>query len=195
MTMSALTVLIIRHAEKTGEESPGPGLTSDGQQDRKSLVVRGWQRAGAWAALFGTDLGNEYPKPNVIYAAKPNAEAGAPDIEPSQRPYETIKPLADRLQLVPQTEWAPGNETELVAATTSLTGVVLICWEHKMIVRALLPALLNGQVIPRVPSKWDGSRYDIVLRFDRVLDGPSWSFRQLFPRLLAGDSDLPMPVS
>jgi hypothetical protein len=38
--MSALTLLIIRHAEKPGESWPGPGLTPDGivaWEHRKSL--------------------------------------------------------------------------------------------------------------------------------------------------------------
>jgi Mechanosensitive ion channel len=39
----------------------------------KSLVIRGWQRAGSWAALFGTGMGGaEYPKPSAIYAADPH---------------------------------------------------------------------------------------------------------------------------
>jgi hypothetical protein len=49
--MSALTILIIRHAEKAGEIWPGPGLTPAGKPDGKSLVVRGWQRAGSWCSL------------------------------------------------------------------------------------------------------------------------------------------------
>jgi hypothetical protein len=31
-----------------------------------------------------------------------------------------------------------------------------------------------------------------VLRFDRAQSGAPWSFRQLFPRLLAGDLDVPL---
>ncbi len=70
--MSALTILIIRHAEKPGESWPGKGLTADEVTDKKSLVVRGWQRAGSWSALFGTGLGgSDYPQPAVIYAADP----------------------------------------------------------------------------------------------------------------------------
>jgi hypothetical protein len=55
--MSALTLLIIRHAKKPGESWPGSGLTPDGVPDKKSLVIRGWQRAGSWSALFGAGLG------------------------------------------------------------------------------------------------------------------------------------------
>ena len=54
--LSDLTMLIIRHAEKPLRDWPGPGLTAAGDQDDKSLVIRGWQRAGAWTALFGASL-------------------------------------------------------------------------------------------------------------------------------------------
>ena len=75
--MSALTILIIRHAEKPGKSWPGPGLTAEGADDKKSLVVRGWQRAGSWSALFGAGLGGgDFPQPAVIYAANPTAQAG-----------------------------------------------------------------------------------------------------------------------
>ncbi|MFX0223486.1 hypothetical protein ACL8F0_29125, partial [Pseudomonas aeruginosa] len=67
--MDALTLFILRHAEKPGESWPGPGFTADGASDTESLVLRGWQRAGAWTALFGTDLtGGDYAKPDAIYA-------------------------------------------------------------------------------------------------------------------------------
>jgi hypothetical protein len=55
--MSALTILIIRHAEKQGESWSGSGLMSDGVPDKNSLVIRGWQpgwqlvrvvRGGPW---------------------------------------------------------------------------------------------------------------------------------------------------
>ena len=52
--MDSLTLMIIRHAEKPKGAWPGPGLTTKGEIDKKSLVIRGWQRAGAWSALFGT---------------------------------------------------------------------------------------------------------------------------------------------
>jgi hypothetical protein len=40
--------------------------------------------------------------------------------------------------------------------------------------------------------KWDGARFDVVLRFDRSAPGAPWTFRQLFPRLMFGDSATPM---
>jgi hypothetical protein len=186
--MSALTILIIRHAEKPGESWPGKGLTVDEVTDKKSLVVRGWQRAGSWSALFGTGLGgSDYPQPAVIYAADPKSTTGE---EPSQRPFETVVPLAARLGLRPDTTYAAGQESELAAKIVGLTGgVVLVSWEHKAIIHDLLPAIAGSQSIPGMPTKWDGTRFDVVLRFDRASPGAPWSFRLLFPRLLSGDSD------
>lgn len=187
---AALTILIIRHAEKPGESWPGPGLTPDGSTDKKSLVIRGWQRAGTWSALFGSGLaGDQFPRPAVIYAADPSVTAGD---EPSQRPFETITPLAARLSLTPVVTYAVGQESQLVAELLGLTGVVLVCWEHKAIARAILPAIANGQTLPGMPKKWDGSRFDVVLRFDRSDPGAPWSLRQHFPCLLSGDSNTPM---
>ncbi len=185
-----LTLLIIRHAEKPDEAWPGPGLTSEGSPDKKSLVIRGWQRAGSWSALFGAGLGGvDFPQPAVIYAADPRAETGD---EPSQRPYETIRPLAARLGLKPITTYAVGQEPALAAELTALSGVVLVCWEHKAIVKTLLPDLVGEQRIDGLPQKWDGTRFDVALRLDRAAPGAPWSFRQLFPRLLSGDSDAPL---
>ena len=187
--MPILTLLIIRHVEKPGESWPGPGLRLRTTDD-KSLVIRGWQRAGSWSSLFGTDLGgSDYPKPSQIYAANPTAESGG---GPSQRPYETIGPLASRLALKPVTQYALGQETELAASLLHQTGVVLVAWEHKAIVKTLLPAITNGQSIPEMPSKWDGARFDVVLRLDRRSEADSLSFRQLFPCLLSGDSATPL---
>ena len=112
--MSALTILIIRHAEKPGESWPGSGLTPDG-----------------------------------IMA-------------------------------------------QLVTTVVGQTGVVLVAWEHKAIARAILPAIANGQSLPGMPTKWDGTRFDVVLRFDRTSPEAPWSFRQLCPCLLSGDSANPM---
>jgi hypothetical protein len=188
--MAALTIFIIRHAEKPGETWPGPGLTPAGVFDKKSLVIRGWQRAGSWAGLFAGGFNDlDYPRPSVIYTADPNSAIAD---EPSQRPYETVIPLADRLGLTPDTTYAVGQEAQLVAALLTQTGVVLISWEHKKIAGAILPAIASGQTLSGMPTKWDGTRFDVVLRFDRNAPDAPWSFRQLFPCLLSGDSAIPM---
>jgi hypothetical protein len=188
--MSALTILIIRHAEKPDQAWPGPGLTAGGVADPKSLVIRGWQRAGAWSALFGAGRGGDaFPQASAIYAANPSSAAGD---DPSQRPFETITPLAARLTLTPIVKYPLGAEAGLVTEIVGLTGVVLVSWEHKAIAKTILPAIAKGQTLHGMPVKWDGARFDVVLRFDRSVPGAPWTFRQLFPRLLAGDSDTPM---
>jgi hypothetical protein len=188
--MTTLTLMIIRHAEKPKGAWPGDGFTIDGVADNESLVIRGWQRAGAWSALFGADLGgNDYPTPATIYAANPTTGDG---VDVSQRPFETITPLAARLGLDPIVRYGLGAESDLVSEIVGLSGVVLLSWEHKAIARTILPAIAAGQSLPGMPTHWDGTRFDVALRFDRSAAAAPWSFRQLYPRLLSGDAALPV---
>ncbi|HMK90571.1 MAG TPA: histidine phosphatase family protein [Methylocystis sp.] len=186
-----LTILIIRHAEKPGEAWPGPGYDGEGVEDKKSLVIRGWQRAGAWAAQFGAGLGGaDYPQPGAIYAARPETDDEGP--EPSARPYETIIPLSARLKLDPNVDFAKTQGKELAARLIQAMGVVLVSWEHKAIVEDLLPALVGDQHIDGLPTEWKEDRFDAVLRLDRPAPDARWSFRQLSPQLLSGDSNRPV---
>jgi hypothetical protein len=194
--MSALTILIIRHAEKPpkkeGDPDFGLGVTERGQVDDHSLAVRGWQRAGAWARLFAPgDGGRDYPSPGVVFAADPGKVSTDVD-SISKRPLQTVQPLCRRLNLSPNTKFGVGDEPALVAEAIELTGTVLIAWEHKKIGKAIIPAILGVPPPPGVPAEWDRLRFDVVLRFDRELVGAPWIFRQLFPRLLDGDSDVPL---
>ncbi len=188
--MSFLTVMLARHAEKPGGAFPGKGSTFEGTTDEKSLVMRGWQRAGAWAALFSRgDARGDYPPPNVIYAAKPKPVSANASF--SHRPWETAVPVAKRLHLDLNTAYGVTQEADLVKEITAMTGVVLVFWEHKAIAETIIPALLKNQDLPGIPTKWDGDRFDVVLRFDRAIPDAPWSFRQLSPRLLDGDTDQP----
>ncbi len=82
-------IMIIRHGEKPGKTGP-VDVTLDGQPGGgKSLIVAGWQRAGAlnaFLAPYNTSPASPIEKPGCIYAAAPTGE--------SQRPCETVTPLA-----------------------------------------------------------------------------------------------------
>ena len=97
-----------------------------------------------------------------------------------------------RLGQTLNTKFALGQETQLANAVVGQTGVVLVAWEHKAIARDLLPAITNRKSLPGMPTKWDGTRFDVVFRFDRMSPEAPWSFRQLCPCLLSGDSANPM---
>ncbi len=87
-------IMIIRHGEKPPNppNKSGPwDVKLDGESGKgKSLIVPGWQRAGALNAFFAPYQANpanpKIAKPDYIYAANPNGE--------SQRPCETVTPLA-----------------------------------------------------------------------------------------------------
>lgn len=179
--MAALTLMIIRHAEKPKEAWPGPGLSDQGSPDDESLVIRGWQRAGAWATLFGAGLGApDYPIPDAIYAADPGAG-------PSRRPFETVSPLSGRLGVTTNRSFPVGGEQALVAELIGLSGTVLVCWEHKAIVAEIVPRLALSAGSP--PQHWPKERFDAVLRFDRADGAGAFRFGMLLPRLLSGDPD------
>src|SRR6516162_567774 len=106
-------VMIIRHGEKPLVKRQVPfGLTFDGQEDWESLTVRGWQRAGALADLFGPARGPlqdaNLAVPNLIYASKPATTGSDPadsdevgEGSKSKRPLQTITPLASKLGIIP----------------------------------------------------------------------------------------------
>src|SRR5271165_1479382 len=87
-------IMIIRHGEKPPKPPNATGpwdVLVDGQSGSgKSLIIPGWQRAGALNAFFAqyqsTPSNPEIATPSYIYAASPNGE--------SQRPSETVTPLA-----------------------------------------------------------------------------------------------------
>ncbi|CAL77493.1 conserved hypothetical protein [Bradyrhizobium sp. ORS 278] len=189
--MNALTLLIIRHAEKPDGDATGPGLTHKGKDDSKSLVISGWERAGAWTALFGSGLGGaDYPTPQAIYAADPDTTKDSSD--PSRRPYETVLDLAARIGLArPNTTFAKGQEAALVDALLPLSGTVLVAWEHKAIISGILPRLPVSNA-GQLPTHWSHKRFDVVLRFDRAAGGTGFVFNELHPCLMPGDSAKPL---
>jgi hypothetical protein len=79
-----------------------------------------------------------------IYA--PNPEAVSLD-ETSQRPFQTVIPLSERLAITPVTTYSVGQEAQLVSEILHSSGVVLICWEHKAITEKIAPGIAGEQKI------------------------------------------------
>ena len=97
-------------------------------------------------------------------------------------------PLSERLAITPVTTYSVGQEAQLVSEILHSSGVVLICWEHKAITEKIAPGIAGEQKIEDLPQKWDEARYDVALRFDRISAEAPWSFYQLRPCLMSGDS-------
>lgn len=190
--MAASTILLIRHAEKpplwgAGVDDQGGG------PDPESLAVRGWQRAGAWAELFAPSLLAEgaLPRPDRIFASRPAKKDGAGEGSKSRRPEQTVVPLALKLGLDGADEtYMKGQEAELAAAILPLEGVTLVCWQHEKV--AAITAAIPTENPGDVPGGWPDDRYNPVLRFRRAEGEATWTFDQLVPVMLAGDSAAPL---
>jgi len=180
------TIFVIRHAEKP--EGKDQGVDQKGKTDEESLIVRGWQRAGALAVFFGSKEG--LPAPDRIFAAAAEKHHDTSDGKvgsKSKRPTETVTPLAEKLGLSIDGTWSKGQEKELVQAVTALDGKTLVCWQHEAIpeIAGLILGSSKG-----VPSPWPGDRFDVVWRF--TSSGSAWTFDQVCQQVLAGDSSQPI---
>jgi hypothetical protein len=186
-------IMIIRHAEKPPKH-PGTTGPFDVQEDGspgngKSLIVPGWQRAGALNAFFAPyqslPSNPAIVTPNCIYAASPNNE--------SQRPWETVTPLAAWLKYAQGTAQfnadytIGGQESEMVASVLALSGVVLICWEHDNIMPNIMSAI-NSQVpisnYAAIPNPFPDIFY-LVWVLD--LKNGSYTWSCVNQNLMAGD--------
>jgi hypothetical protein len=198
--MSASKIMIIRHAEKPDDKGAQPfGVTAEGVQDKDSLIVQGWQRAGALAGFFSSTNANlttlDLAVPQVIFASddhKHPTGAAAKAGSNSKRPKETVTPLAAKLGVDIDKDYWLGDEPALAKAAAASTGVVLICWQHEAI-----PAIANQLIVPPdpipknwpVPQSWPGDRFDVVWIFDPGSTAGTWTFSQAPQNLLQGDKN------
>lgn len=216
MSNGPTKVMIIRHAEKPPESPSLPppfGVDSNGNQDDKSLIVQGWERAGGLAALFAPGCGvfqnAELATPSAIYASNPDkpGKKHKPPKEASQRPLETISALAAKLKISPIVEFDKDSYQEMVTdVLRNQTGTVLISWQHQDILPdpkgpnpkdSIVTELLSQTkttALTNIPAgPWPGGRFDMVLVFDRPSgSGAFTSFTQVPQLLLAGDSKEPI---
>jgi len=187
VSMSPHTLYVIRHAEKPDQPAPVRGVDEQGHKDGDSLTVRGWQRAGALAVLFGDPAMREQrglEPPAQLYACAVGAGHA------SKRSEQTLAPLAQRLGLSVRTGFTKGDEAALAEALCMLEDTALVCWSH-----TVLPGLLRA-IAPHadLPAAWPDERFDLVFRFTRKRgEAPrQWKVRQIGQLLLAGDSDTPI---
>ena len=192
-------IMVIRHAEKPDDKHQG--VTSHGDADKESLIVRGWQRAGALTALFDPTNGPlQNPNlavPKVIYASDPEKPSEADDDDgkkgsKSKRPLQTITPLAERLGIKDKVnvKFAKGDEKHMVESVLGESGVVLISWQHQKIADITKDIVGSKPPTKPIPAKWPGDRFDIVWVFTPpVPSSDHWGFVQVPQQLLSGDAD------
>jgi hypothetical protein len=214
--MGATKIMVIRHAEKPGTYNGtaffGVNPTGDiaGKDGSKQLITTGWQRAGALVTLFAPPWG---PKPGLgtpasLFASDP--ESGSSDTDdsgPSQRPYETLTPLAATLGLTIDVHYKKSHYDKMVTKALSRDGVVLIAWQHEDIAlltkdkqpgisQSILTQTQTSGKKFNIPQSWpsgpQGARYDLVFVFDRPTgEGPIESFSLVAQMLLSGDAPPP----
>jgi len=160
----ATKIMIIRHAEKPPDPPPPPpafaplppyGVNANGTQDAESLVVQGWQRAGALAGLFAPARGPfqdpSLTTPQFVYASKavPHTDGD------STRPQEAVTPLINKLgkSVSVNFEFLKGDEHAAATSALACNGVVLICWEHKNIHKLVHEIPVSQDQKTPVPKK------------------------------------------
>jgi hypothetical protein len=171
-------IFLIRHGEKPPPVGPPAGIKEDGRTDDHSLIVRGWQRAGALASYFCYPRDAAIECPTKVYSPPKHGKAGD-----HGRPFETLIPVAAKLNAEVDTRFTLDEETELVADVLSQTGVVLIAWEHKRL-HTIANAILGDAVT--APQTWPDDRFDVTWIFEREASG-AYRFDQRPQLLLAGD--------
>lgn len=178
----ATKVMLIRHAEKPLGSSGPCGVSAEGERDKESLTVRGWQRAGALANLFAPADGRfrdePLARPQFLYASKPKRQNG------SMRPVQTITPLAEKLAIRINSNFTREQTAEMLREALACDGVVLISWQQEY-----LPEIANRILGDETtaPQDWPDDRYDMIWVLDRDAESGRYSFRQVPQLLLMGD--------
>jgi broad specificity phosphatase PhoE len=183
----AAKIMLLRHAEKPSQSPPPYGVTDEGERESESLTVRGWQRAGALAALLAPTDGN-FPdpalaEPQILYASKPKKRNG------SRRSLETITPLAEKLATRVNTNFDKDEAVEMIEEAFLCEGVVLVSWQHDFI-----PEIANHILgdTTTAPQDWPEDRFDMIWVFDRDPESGRYDFKQVPQNLLMGDWAIPI---
>ena len=190
--MAAQTILIIRHAEKPVQNGAvwrqrirrgGPRIADP----RRLAACRGMGR------VFCTQFGprQRTSDADCTFASNPDQhddQATATMRGKSRRPMQTISPLAAKLDLDIDTA-SPNAKSEIGPALTAVDGAALVCWQHELIID-IVDAI--APLLPGVPDKWPGNRFNVIFRLDRPDELSAWKFQQIVPVLLGGDPSTPI---
>jgi hypothetical protein len=130
--------------------------------------------------------GDSVPRPTHLFASQIAPQSS------SRRPQQTLQPLAQSLRLPIDTSVPKADIGRLALAILAVEGVVLVAWEHHLI--PSLAAALTGQP-PLTPDTWPDDRFDVVWVLERDADQAPFQFREVFQRVLAGDSDPAMAAA
>ncbi|KAF5017352.1 hypothetical protein F66182_10725 [Fusarium sp. NRRL 66182] len=143
-------IFIIRHGEKP------PKING---KDQDGLSAQGQLRANDLRTVFGKESGYDI---QFIMAEHPHHE-----IEGRQRPYDTVKPLADELGL--KIHDKAGRDDYDKAAKEALSfkgpGNILLCWEHHALTGVTKAIGIKGYA---AATGWTGevvypdSRFDLI---------------------------------
>jgi hypothetical protein len=178
----ATKIMLIRHAEKPDRDGEPFGVNEKGTRNKEALAVRGWQRAGALAALLAPIDGHfqhrALAKPQFLFASKPLKRKG------SRRPIQTIRPLAHKLAIDINSDFERADYESMLEDVFSCKGVVLVCWQREYIPQIASYILGDDK---KVPADWPEDRYDKVWIFDLNLRSGRYTFKQVFQKLLNGD--------
>lgn len=154
------TIMLIRHGEDLGEQS-------------FHLNPKGMKRAQALPRLFESRL----PKPQVIVATHAS--------KMSNRPIETVEPLARALHLEIDNRFKDDDYAilarDLLSDARFSGKVVLVCWHH-----GKLPKLAKA-LGAKDATKWPDNVFDRVWVIDYKKSGHA-RLEDIGQKLLDGDS-------
>ena len=192
------------------------GQSADPPGGSASLIPQGWMRCGALGRFFvplaGTPLRAGISVPTQLFAASAAEPCPATFSHSNQQPpqivsvngpthslreQELLLGVSALSQLAINATYARGSdERQLAEAVAALPdgSVALIAWEHNNIPKLAfhLDKALGAHVGSKIPSVWDGKRFDLVWVFAPSSSG--YTFTQVPQMLLPGDNPEPLPV-
>jgi hypothetical protein len=154
--MSPNRIVILRHAEKP-EDPRDPDLSAAGE-------VR--------AAMLATLIPPKFKKPDFLFAATRSTS--------SNRPYDTLSPLSQKLKMEINDRYADDAFEELAADLLSKSKyggkLIIICWHHGHIPDLGLALGASMQELMAAPGMiglhWDPAVFDRFWVFDFSDSGP-----------------------